>query len=100
MKEIDGWVKIKKYTDNEGNPVCGECNIFGPQCSFVVGDDHGHPVIGPTCPVWHGESKSESCVAEAVSAENERCAKLCESLDYENKVYGIAMAAAIRRNKP
>ncbi len=60
MKETEGWVKIKKYTYDNGKPVCGEC-IFWPSfpvlCKFMdMGAvDYGFP--GPTCPVWHGEGK-------------------------------------------
>ena len=62
MKEIDGWIKIKKYTDDDGKPVCGECFIPYP-CGFykdvpiTKGTVPNEP--GPLCPVWHGESKGE-----------------------------------------
>lgn len=64
MKETDGWVKIKKYTDDEGKPICGEC-CFAPvgckerrkpiACAFSTWAERP----GPSCPIWHGESKSE-----------------------------------------
>lgn len=63
MKETDGWVKIKKYTD-DGRPVCwgnslAKCDLYWrlggvKGCGYIA---NGSP--GPSCPVWHGESKSE-----------------------------------------
>lgn len=82
MKEIDGWVKIKKYTDDEGKPVCGECIVFNGEevCQF----EH-YPYLGvrneatpgPTCPIWHGESNRDIEVVERMQAMCE------ESLDPE-----------------
>lgn len=62
MKETEGWVKIKKYTD-EGNPVCGECwaNIGRDFCAHC---DLASLGPSPTCPIWHGESKSESNITK------------------------------------
>lgn len=56
MKEIDGWVKIKKYTD-DGKPVCLGCGWRSPWNNGCVFSVIGLP--GPTCPVWHGESKGD-----------------------------------------
>lgn len=63
MKETDGWVKvkIKKYTNDEGQPVCGKC-IFGPTDNCMLNSWKGLACRwdpGPSCPVWYGESKSE-----------------------------------------
>lgn len=60
MKETEGWVKIKKYTDDDGKPVCNgetECRLWlqcGLMDTTVFGD-----IPGQSCPVWHGESKSD-----------------------------------------
>lgn len=101
MKELDGWVKIKKYTDDEGKPVCGDCFMSSP-CAFYkdveITPDTAANEPGPRCPVWHGESKSESAMAEAVAAECERCAKVVESMMATH--HDVLIAEAIRRNKP
>lgn len=66
MKEIDGLVKIKKYTDDEGKPVCGGCKLdFDTyDCEYsIAGNGPEYFLLpGPSCPVWHGESKSDPLV--------------------------------------
>lgn len=64
MKETDGWIKIKKYTDDDGKPVCWECCLAPLDykqrphplgCGFSTIEK----TPGPLCPIWHAESKSE-----------------------------------------
>lgn len=60
MKELDGWVKIKKYTDDDGRPVCGGCLMLYDSGERYECDFEGVGIYpGQTCPIWHGESKSE-----------------------------------------
>ena len=61
MKEHDGWVKIKKYTDDDGKPVCGACPLWGTHGFFCKGwtENESDCIPGHDCPVWHGESKGE-----------------------------------------
>ena len=59
MKETDGWVKIKKYTE-DGKPVCGDCPWQDIQYCPLQDTDKWHNALpGSLCPVWHGESKSD-----------------------------------------
>ena len=56
MKELGGWIKIRKYTDGEGKPVCGGCFVpYAGLCKFSMLDERlvSRAVIpGPSCPVW------------------------------------------------
>lgn len=73
MKEIDGLVRIKKYTDDDGNLICGDCD-YDINCYGVL--KNKGDVLRPytNCPVWHGERKSEKayvCIhCEAVYLED------------------------------
>lgn len=63
MKETEGWLRVKKYTD-EGKPTCWGDNLHKCDLYWRLGGVKGCGYIhngspDPTCPVWHGESKSE-----------------------------------------
>ena len=68
MKETTRTIQVKAYTD-DGKQICFKC-AFAPRdsnrtypalCHF--GGRENHPLCiaapGPSCPVWHGESKGE-----------------------------------------
>ena len=74
MKETTRTIQIKAYTDDEGNPVCGNSlngsgacllNDIGTSCKFSIRGWGIYP--SSSCPVWHGESNGEwRSVAEKV----------------------------------
>lgn len=58
MKETTRTIQVKAYTDDEGNPVCGDCVFLefdGYDIHCVHDDAHQVHIPGPSCPVWHGE---------------------------------------------
>jgi len=58
MKETTRTIQIKAYTDDDGKPVCGPCKANSGQ-EWCRDCNLARLVPGPTCPVWHGESKGE-----------------------------------------
>lgn len=98
MKVIDGWVKIKKYADDDGKPVCGEChwNKWRPCCDyqqntatygFFVTRLHDR-IPGPSCPIWHGESKRKSNVTKC--GHGTRSDMACEACQDEVSALDLA----------
>lgn len=71
MKKTTRLVHVDAYQDDEGKPVCGGRGA-GPRCVHLGWDGDWMAFMstllcqyqradkpGPTCPVWHGESKGE-----------------------------------------
>ncbi len=57
MKEETVIVRVKRYSDDEGNPVCGECEIFNKYiCEYS--DKKSTATIfeilpSTNCPIWN-----------------------------------------------
>jgi hypothetical protein len=51
VKEIIGTIQVKKYTDDDGKPVCGNC-IVAANSEYRCVFDEKMEIPGPDCPIW------------------------------------------------
>jgi len=63
MKETTRTIQVNAYTDDDGKPVCGDCIANRSSADWCEYSElTGLPRPGPSCPVWHGESKGDNGV--------------------------------------
>jgi hypothetical protein len=53
MKKTPKTIQVDQYTDDDGNPVCGECSWNeARRCCHAYSDKWHNKLPGPDCPVW------------------------------------------------
>jgi hypothetical protein len=81
MKKIPKTIQVDQYTDDDGNPVCGECSWNEGRCCHAYSDKWHDKLPGPDCPIW---KQDDTGAEDANLCTWWRCAGLDKDPDTED----------------